>query len=126
MSLSEVLHVNSRYTAAEAYNENLDLLDVVIQYNDEATTTTSFDLLQNLPNPFKTETIVRFTLEEVGFATLKVYDISGRILLEIAGDYEQGYNEIVINRTDLQASGVVYYQLDTKTNSATRKMIIIE
>lgn len=125
--LSEVLQINSRYTVAEAYTENLELMDVAIQYSDTKAIVAEsrLRLLQNQPNPFKTETVVGFTLEATEFATLTVHDLSGRILLEVAGTYEQGYNEIVINRTDLQASGVVYYQLATETGSATRKMIII-
>ena len=127
VSLSEVLFIGSRYTVAEAYNDNLELLDLELKYNDEGKTAEfTYKLLQNQPNPFKTETAVGFVLEEAAYASLRIYDISGRVLLEIADNYDQGYNEIVINRTDLQGSGVVYYRLDTSAGSITRKMIIIE
>ena len=126
--LSEVLQINSRYTVAEAYNVDLELLDVAIEYDNnlESTAEIAFELLQNQPNPFRTETVVGFTLKEAESARLKVFDISGRVLLEITDNYNEGYSEIVINRSDLQASGVVYYQLDTNTGSAIRKMIIID
>jgi hypothetical protein len=42
----------------------------------------------------------------------------------VNGDYAKGYNEVRLS--DIAATGVLYYQLDTPTDSATKKMIIIE
>ncbi|MFT7606823.1 MAG: hypothetical protein ACI8VT_004426, partial [Saprospiraceae bacterium] len=41
-------------------------------------------------------------------------------------DFAQGYNEVEISRADLSGAGVLYYQLDTENDSATKKMILID
>ena len=120
--LSDVLNINSRYTVAEAYNAQSELMDVQLELG--ASTTANFQLYQNVPNPFKGETIIGFNLPEAGNATLTISDVSGKVLHIIDANYEAGYNQVRIS--NLAATGVLYYQLDTANDSATKKMIIIE
>ena len=128
--LSDVLNIDrTRYLRAEAYQENLDHLDVNIQFTEGDNVTvasTDFALLQNQPNPFKDVTEISFVLPEAAAATLTIYDVSGKILQVIEGDYAKGYNKETISTSDLGATGVLYYQLDTDEFSATKKMIVIE
>jgi hypothetical protein len=122
VALSEVFGVSSAYTAAEAYNGNSELLNVNLMFNGAEAN--NFALYQNVPNPFKGATVIGFTLPEASTATLTVMDVSGKVLATVAGEYAKGYNEVRLG--DLSAAGVLYYQLDTPTHSATKKMIIIE
>ncbi|MFT6707536.1 MAG: hypothetical protein ACJATF_002382, partial [Flavobacteriales bacterium] len=125
--VSDVITVNSRYTAAEAYNAELELMGVAVEYNNEnGTVAAGFDLYQNTPNPFKAETVIGFNLPVAGNASLKVYDVAGRVLKMVEGDFAKGYNEVSLNRSELTATGVLYYTLETATDSATKKMIIVE
>ena len=40
--------------------------------------------------------------------------------------YNAGYNEITLRKSDLGTTGVLYYQLESGDNTATKKMVIIE
>ncbi|MCB0707164.1 MAG: T9SS type A sorting domain-containing protein, partial [Saprospiraceae bacterium] len=124
--LSDLLNISSRYTAAEAYTQNGDLLDVNLQFTNGLTAAAGFELYQNVPNPFNGETVVGFNLPEAGTATLSVYDISGKTLKVMRGEFAKGYNTINIRSTELAATGVLYYTLETANETATMKMIIIE
>jgi hypothetical protein len=53
-------------------------------------------------------------------------DASGRVLKVIDGAFNQGYNEVQVNRNDVPAAGVIYYQLQTEGYTATKQMIVIE
>jgi len=126
-TLSEVFNVSSRLTAAEAYNADLDLMNVAIEYNDDNNEAIAeFTLLQNTPNPFKGQTVIGFTLPTAANATLSVYDISGKVVRTVNGDFAKGYNEVTMDRSELNSTGVLYYQLETADYSATKKMIILE
>jgi len=123
--LSEVLSVGSRYTKAEAYTADAELFDVKVEFNN-GTAVNEFALYQNQPNPFKGETVIGFELPEASTATLTIYDVSGRTLRVIEGDFAKGFNQVTVSRSELSGTGVLYYQLDTPNDSATKKMILVD
>jgi hypothetical protein len=123
--LSDVLSVNSRYTAAEAYKRNGELLDVQLAFNG-VQAAGNFALYQNTPNPFSVNTVVGFNLPAACTATLTITDVSGKVVKMITGDYAKGYNEIRLERRELPSSGILYYQLDTPSDSATKMMLLMD
>ncbi|MEM6318918.1 MAG: T9SS type A sorting domain-containing protein [Bacteroidota bacterium] len=123
--LSELVSVSSDVTAAEAYNTDGELMNVAIDFNGAATAA-GFELNQNTPNPFNATTVIGFNLPEAGAATLTVMDVQGKVLRAIQGEYAKGYNTVSLNANELGATGVLYYQLESANNVATKKMIIIE
>ena len=124
LTTTEAIAINSRYTEAEAYNGS-DLFDVVLEFNGTEVAT-GFELYQNTPNPFKAETVIGFNMPEAGAVTLKIFDVSGRILRLVEMDAAKGFNSVNVSRADLDASGVLYYQVETATETATKKMIIVD
>jgi len=123
VQLRDVLSLNDRVTTTEAYDAQGGLKDVSLRFggNDSG-----FALYQNTPNPYAGQTVIGFKLPEASKATLSVYDVTGKVLKVVEGEYNQGYNEVKLKGSDLNATGVLYYQLDTKTYTATKKMIVIE
>jgi hypothetical protein len=124
--LSQALKVNSRVTKAEAYDSNEDQLDVQFRFDGGIVVGGEFALYQNEPNPFRDVTIIGFNLPEATTATLKVYDVTGKVVKVVSGDYAKGYNTINLSRVDIQGNGMLYYQLDTPTDSATKRMILVD
>jgi len=124
--LSQALTVNSRVTKAEAYDGAEELLDVRFRFDGGVLSGGEFALYQNEPNPFRDVTLIGFHLPTATKATLKVYDVTGKVLKVITGDYAKGHHTIALNRADIQGNGMLYYQLDTDTDSATRRMILAE
>ena len=59
-------------------------------------------------------------------ARLTIYDVTGKVVKTIEGVYQKGYNEIDLRQSQLNVSGLMYYQLDTDNFTATKKMIIIK
>jgi len=124
--LSKLLGVSSRITKAEAYNAGSDRLDVAFRFNGANGSVVSgvgFELYQNVPNPFVSKTTIGFNLPEATTATLTIFDETGRMLWQQKGDFAKGYNQIAVDRALLNTTGMMYYQLETQTESATRKMI---
>ncbi|MFK7806264.1 MAG: T9SS type A sorting domain-containing protein, partial [Saprospiraceae bacterium] len=122
VKLSEVLSFDSRYTAAEAYNADLELMDIELRFNEGTLKSDKLHLYQNRPNPFNVETLIGFDLPVAGTATLNVYDASGMLLIQVEGDYDKGYNNVVISNEKLFA-GVFYYELVTDRKTIVKKMI---
>ena len=119
--LSDMLELNSRLTKAESYEANGTVHPVNLLFNREVTEAT-FELFQNVPNPFNGSTIIAFQLPEASNATLTIFDVSGKVLQKVSGDFVQGYHEINIDDSTLAHNGVFYYRLATPTHTATKKM----
>ena len=123
VQLSEVLTVGSRYTAAEAYNQDDELLDVAIDFGTTVASGAEFELYQNTPNPFNGETKIGFNLPEAASATITIHDVAGKALRVIRRDFAKGYNEVVIDEKGL-VPGVMFYTLESDDFTATKKMIL--
>ena len=128
VNLSKAISLNSNFTISEAYSQNESLLNLALDFKEGNTLAenASFELFQNQPNPFKSTTLIGFTLAEAAQANLTIYDVAGRVLKTVEGDFVIGYNEINLDRSELQSSGVLYYQLSTGTQTATKKMILLK
>ncbi|MBK8490778.1 MAG: T9SS type A sorting domain-containing protein [Saprospirales bacterium] len=123
--LSDLLSVGSRFTKAEAYDLDGRMLDISLSFNGQIAGD-KFELYQNVPNPFNGKSVIGFNLPETGVATLKVVDLSGKVLKLIRGEFAKGYNQIVLQANDLPGSGVLYYSLETAGFTATKKMVIVK
>lgn len=73
-----------------------------------------FSLFQNYPNPFNPATLIRYSLPQDAFVTIRVYDMLGRLVKEaVSGFNEAGYHEVSFDGSAL-ASGVYYYSMEVK------------
>ncbi|MBT8221126.1 MAG: T9SS type A sorting domain-containing protein, partial [Bacteroidia bacterium] len=122
--LSEVLNINSTVTSAEAVNSGLEPTDVTLEFFNRASA--SFELFQNTPNPFSDHTLIQFNLPKADQVQLKIFDVAGKVLHAQTATLDKGTHQIRINKADLGATGVLYYQVETSTDVATKKMISLE
>jgi hypothetical protein len=85
-------------------------------------------LKQNYPNPFtgNTSTTIEFEIPETQEASLKVYDVAGRLIETlIKGVIENGSHTETFNAEGL-ASGIYFYSLATENAVLTRKMTYLK
>jgi hypothetical protein len=122
--LSRMIGMSSDVTTAEIYTgEELAISDLKLTFNGGEQAV--FELYQNEPNPFTDLTVIGFTLPRDNVYTLKIFDLTGKLLRTIRGEGEEGYNSVQLQKNDL-VSGVLYYQLDSGDDTATMKMILIQ
>jgi hypothetical protein len=85
-----------------------------------------YGLGQNYPNPFHNKSSISFEIPESTYVSLKVTDILGTEIRELAGKfYHAGKHTVKIDNLKL-AKGNYFYTLKTDKFSATRKMIKLE
>jgi hypothetical protein len=126
--LSEVLTANSRYTSAEAISLEGGEIGLNLVFNTEngAVAAGTYELYQNVPNPFANETLIGFSLPEAMDATLTIYDVSGKVVKQVQGSFAKGLNNVVVSKGELPSAGVLYYQLEAGSFKASKKMIVLE
>ena len=120
-----MISINSSVTASEIYSGD-DLQTNKLSLRFGGTSSSEFALYQNEPNPFNDKTVITFNLPEAGDATLKVFDVTGQVILKNTGSFGKGMNSFTITRNDLPSKGVMIYQVESGANVATKKMIGLE
>ena len=83
-----------------------------------------FKLEQNYPNPFRNETIFKFTIPRSAKVNLSLFDMNGRLVKVLVNESkESGAHAISFNAGSL-SSGLYYYKLQTADFSAVKKTTI--
>lgn len=130
VQLSEFLSINSRYVTAEAYNSQLETMDVGLLIRDVDGAHVmyhAFELYQNAPNPVQTSTNITFYLPEAGAVTLSFYDELGRMLHQVNGDFAAGKNDWILDQAAVKLpTGIITYQLESDFGTASRTMVVVK
>ena len=91
---------------------------------NNSTIAKSFELKQNYPNPFNPSTTIRYSVPKSGYLTLKVYDVTGKLVATLADGYETAGNHLVNYDASHLASGIYIYQLNADGFKESKKMIL--
>jgi hypothetical protein len=88
---------------------------------------TKYTLSQNYPNPFNPTTKIDFALPNDSKVSIKVYDMTGREVMNIMNNEQKtaGYYTININASML-SSGVYFYRMISDKFIETKKMAIVK
>jgi hypothetical protein len=105
--------------------------DIVIEDKDAKTaivpvhnTINGYSLEQNYPNPFTGTTNISFETKNKNYVSLKVYNVTGVEVAELAGkEYTQGKHSVKFDSNNL-SKGIYFYVLKADNVSVSKKMII--
>ncbi|MCB0727226.1 MAG: T9SS type A sorting domain-containing protein [Ignavibacteriae bacterium] len=116
--LTEVTDIRGHYIDLD-YNANSPI--------DETTSIpTEYSLSQNYPNPFNPTTNLEFGIPELGFVSLKVYDISGKEVATLVNEIKSpGRYNVKFDGSNF-ASGVYFYKITSGNFSAVKRMFLIK
>ncbi|MCU0372005.1 MAG: Omp28-related outer membrane protein [Ignavibacteria bacterium] len=94
--------------------------------NEQTEIPVKFDLAQNYPNPFNPVTNIKFAIPKDGYASLKIYDITGKLVATyLEGTVKAGYYNAEVTGNDL-SSGVYFYTLTSGNFKDTKKMVLVK
>lgn len=77
------------------------------------------------PNPFAYETAISFQLSEAAELTLRVSDVSGKIVLTKKASFPAGWNEWRIGRAELPGTGMYGYRMLSSTFAGAGGKVIL-
>jgi N-acetylneuraminic acid mutarotase len=93
--------------------------------DDEVGIPEGYYLSQNYPNPFNPSTKINYSIPEITFVTLKVFDVLGNEIAALvneekpAGTYQINYS------SDKLPSGIYFYRLEAGSFIETKKMVLL-
>ena len=83
-------------------------------------------MIENRPNPFASMTTLYV---ESGYdepATIRVFDINGKMVYSRDVQLMTGANEFVVRKSELGSAGIMMYEIESKLQYSTNRMIIVE
>src|SRR5262249_27204471 len=96
----------------------------------------TFALSQNLPNPFSSTTLIRYTLPREADVTLDVFDLNGQRVPRVGGGRRPAAPQAASSGRGVGGpagfppgrarAGVYFYRLRAGALSATRKMLLVQ
>lgn len=129
-SLSEYISLHQSPVVAEAYGRDGALLELALGFaksEQDMLVLRNFELYQNEPNPFKNNTFIGFELPAESRVVLSVFDVQGRVLFQATDDFVAGKQGFSLDRSQLaNASGLLYYQIETNFGTITKKMVLLD
>jgi hypothetical protein len=100
-----------------------DETEVQVQFYEPAEAS---GILLNRPNPFRDKTMITFQSQREDEANLHIIDLNGRIVHSRKLVVDKGWNEWIIHRSDLPAPGMYIYEIKSKHQFNTNRMIIVD
>jgi hypothetical protein len=99
--------------------------------NDGIATPEKFRLYTNFPNPFNPTTTISFEIPETVEVSLKIYDITGKLVKTLMNDeIEAGYHSVVWDGTDengqAMASGLYFYHIESEKFNHTKQCLLLK
>ncbi len=87
----------------------------------------SYSLKQNYPNPFNPETVISFSIKQRGFTTLRIFDISGKMIAELVNSVlEPGEYSHTFRPENHLSSGVYFIELVSGSFRAVQKTMYLK
>lgn len=83
-------------------------------------------LLENRPNPFRDMTTIIMQSDRSEKATLRIFDLNGKLVLSRDVRLETGENEFIVLQSELQNAGIYWYEIASEYQYRTNRMIIVD
>ncbi len=125
--LSDLLEIDDTALRAEMYSgDNLTVRNATIEWREPAYELDAFAVEQNKPNPWSDHTQIDFYIPTDGPVTVRVTDMTGRLLKTLSDIYRAGHHSVTLRKEDLGASGVLSYEVEYADKLEVRKMILLD
>jgi Secretion system C-terminal sorting domain len=99
--------------------------DTPVSVDEDEINPIGFELMQNYPNPFNPTTTVKYSIPELSFITIKVFDVLGNEIATLVNEEKlAGSYEVEFKATTLP-SGIYFYKLQAGSYVETKKMALL-
>jgi hypothetical protein len=113
-------------TGGEAENKCVPDTATNISALNRITTTDKYTLEQNYPNPFNGKTTISFEIPDITYVSLKVYNMLGEEITELAGKVFSAGKHTVEFTPGKLSNGEYFYVMKAGSFTATRKMTVFK
>lgn len=85
-----------------------------------------YGLSQNYPNPFNPATNIKYSVPEISFVTIKLYDVLGNEVTTLVNEEKEAGNYKIDFDGSRLSSGIYFYKMQTEKFVEIKKMILLK
>lgn len=122
--VNDCVQMNSEGLHSEVYTDS-DVAPLQLSFRNSELDNEIL-LYQNAPNPWSDFTEVKFYIDRIKPYTFSVFDINGRLLHRQQNHSKVGINKVLLDKYDINADGILYYELQIDGQRYMNKMIVIK
>ena len=86
----------------------------------------AFKLVQNYPNPFNPTTTISFDIPFQTFVSIRVFNLVGQEVATLVSENMAAGSYTKIWNAESMPSGIYFYQLQTKSFTDTKKLVLLK
>jgi uncharacterized repeat protein (TIGR01451 family) len=126
--VSELISLNDEVTIREGVALNGTSNALGLAFNEDVLEVADYKLLQNVPNPIRTETMIGYELPKAhAEVVIAITDAAGRLVREVRQEGVIGFNSVRLTKRQLgNTSGVFFYTVTAGEWVATKRMVVVE
>ena len=111
---------------ASAYSNEDSAITPNISVVEDLQIPLEYNLKQNFPNPFNPATIITYSIPDLSYVTLKIYNVLGNEVTILVNESKpSGIYNVTFDASDVP-SGIYFYTLKAENFSSTKKMIYLK
>jgi hypothetical protein len=108
-----------------AYSEVWQIRTIIVSVQSQLNPPECF-LQQNYPNPFNYSTVIRYSVSDKTFVSLRVYSALGQLVAILAnGEQQPGQHSVTFDATNLP-SGVYFFRFMAQGAVQTRRIVFLK
>ncbi len=97
-----------------------------VEEENSSITPNDFFLFQNYPNPFNPSTTISYSIPEIEFVTLKIYNVLGSEVATLVNEEKPaGSYGVEFFKANL-SSGIYFYRIQAGNFTSTKKMVLMK
>jgi len=133
---SSFTFVDAQYEPGLSYVYRVDASDskdrwTLFETEAIETPAASLTIYENIPNPFNPQTTIRYAVPTSGMVSLRVYDVSGRLMRVLVDERRPGGEQTAVwdgrgDSGDAVASGIYFLRLESGGQVETRKTVLLK
>jgi len=116
-----------QFDGGSYYTVNGDTFEIVTSVSEDRTTALhEATLSSNYPNPFNSQTTLRYSIPKTSVVTISIYDLLGRAVTVLVDDYQQAGLYQVTWDAKKMPTGIYFYKIRTASYEETRQMLLVQ
>ncbi len=109
--LSKIVSLNSSLTVKEAYNNELDILELKFTFQPANVKSINTQILKAYPNPFSENTTISFDIKKEELVEIFVYNLKGELVFSEIEQFSKGQNQFDLPGSVFKQNGIYIAQL---------------